>query len=163
MLNLVLKRSYKCDSYTIGHLYKVLSNGSLQYICDTVEDKDRGLNSNMTVAQILNKKVKSETAIPTGTYTVTLNVKSPKFSNFTKYPWAKEFSGYLPRLINVKGYEGVLIHVGSSAASSAGCLIVGENKVKGKVINSVATFNKLMKNYLLPAKKKGETIKLTIK
>ena len=162
MLNLILKRSYRGENYSIGHLYKKKDDGSLEYICDTIEDKDRGLNDSMSVAAIKFKKIFSKTAIPTGTYEVTLNVKSPKYSNFSKYGWAREYNGYLPRLLNVKGYDGILMHVGNTEKDSSGCLIVGYNKVKGKVINSTLAFRKLMHEYLLPAKKKNEKIQITI-
>lgn len=162
MLNLILKRTYKGKQYTIGHLYKQNADGSLVYICDTIEDVDRGLDDSMTVAQIKAKKVKDQTAIPTGTYTITMGVRSAKYSNFKKYGWSKQYGGFLPRILNVKGYDGILIHVGNTEKDTSGCLIVGQNKVKGKVINSTATFSVLMNDYLLPAKKKGETIKITI-
>lgn len=162
MLNLILKRSYRGEKYSIGHLYKKNDNGSLEYICDTIEDKDRGLTDSMSVAAIKFKKIFSKTAIPTGTYEITMNVKSPKYSNFKKYTWAKAYDGYMPRLLNVKGYDGILIHVGNTENDSSGCLIVGYNKVKGKVINSTVAFGKLMNEYLLPAKKKGEKIQITI-
>ena len=45
---------------------------------------------------------------------------------------------------------------------TAGCLIVGENKVVGKVINSKITFEKLMKNYFNPCKKRNEKITIEI-
>lgn len=35
------------------------------------------------------------------------------------------------------------MHGGNTAADTAGCIIVGENKIVGKVINSRATVNKL--------------------
>ena len=50
----------------------------------------------------------------------------------------------LPRLVNVPGYEGVLIHVGNTADDTSGCLLVGRNKVVGKVTESTATFVELM-------------------
>ena len=49
------------------------------------------------------------TAIPRGIYELTLDIVSPKFS---KYDFYKEVcNGKLPRLKNVKGFEGILIHV----------------------------------------------------
>lgn len=45
---------------------------------------------------------------------------------------------------------------------SAGCLLVGENKVVGKVINSKITFEKLMKEYLTPCKKNKEKVTIEI-
>lgn len=76
----------------------------------------------------------AKTAIPTGTYKITLDVVSPKFSQKAYY---KAFcGGKLPRLLNVKGFDGILIHKGSNADSSAGCIIVGMNTVVGGVTNS---------------------------
>ena len=150
-----LIRIYNCPTYCIGKLY---INGEWQ--CDVVEDTDRGLDDSMSVAEISKIKVYSKTAIPTGTYRVTMDVQSPKFSQYDFYK--KVCKGYLPRLIGVPGYEGVLIHCGSTAQNSAGCLLVGENKVKGRVVNSQATFKKLMKQHFMPAKVLGEEIMLTI-
>jgi hypothetical protein len=70
-----LIRAYNCATYCIGHLYV---DG--KYVCDTIEDTDRGLDKNMPLAELQRRKVKSQTAIPTGTYKVTLGVVSPKFS-----------------------------------------------------------------------------------
>ena len=134
-MELKLIRKYKKQHYCIGELY---IDG--KFFCNTIEDKDRGISQNMSVQDILNKKIYGKTAIPTGTYHVVLNVISLKFKNRA---WAKPMQGKLPRLLNVKGFDGVLIHVGNSAEDSLGCIIVGENKIKGKVINSTKTFNAL--------------------
>lgn len=148
-MNILLKRIAKKPLYTIGKLY--IDN---VYFCDVIEDTDRGLDQGMTLSEISSKKVKNETAIPTGTYTVTLNIVSPKFKN---REWAKPYNGKVPRLLNVPGFDGVLIHPGTDQNSTSGCLIVGQNKVVGKVINSQATFHALMKK--LP---RQEQIYLTI-
>lgn len=138
-MKLKLERIYTCDKYTIGKLY--IDNS---YFCDTIEDCDRGLSKCMSDSEISEKKIYGETAIPTGMYDVTLKEKSPKFSNFSKYKWAKICNGYIPRLINVPGFEGILIHVANKAEDILGCIGVGQNKVKGQVINSTTTFNKLI-------------------
>ena len=134
-MEILLKRIARCDTYTIGHIYV---DG--KYVCDDVEDKDRGLDQKLPLSVNVAKKRKGITAIPTGRYRLTLEVKSPKFSKYKAYEWCQ---GYLPRLINVPAFDGVLIHAGNSANDSEGCLIVGENKVKGKVLNSMVTLKKL--------------------
>lgn len=135
-MELTLERKFKCNGYTIGRL---LVDG--KYFCDTLEDADRGLTDAMTKEEIKSRKLKSITAIPTGVYYITLGVVSPKFGNDTYYK--KVCGGKLPRLMGVKGFEGVLIHCGNTAKDTDGCILVGENKVKGQVINSKATFRML--------------------
>lgn len=152
-MELNLKRKYKDPKYTIGDLY---INDKL--FCNTIEDTDRGLKDSMTLTDIKAKKVYGQTAIPTGTYEIDMNTVSPKFKDRS---WAKPYGGKLPRLIGVKGFDGVLIHVGNTAEDSLGCILVGKNTVKGKVKESTTTFNKLM-TLLLKAHLKGETINLII-
>ena len=137
------------DKYTIGKMY---ING--EYFCDCCEDKVRDLSK--------ETKVPNHTAIPYGTYEITLDVQSNKYSNFEKYPWAKEYNGYIPRLTNVPLFLGVLIHPGNDEQDTSGCLLCGENKVVGKVINSTKTFHRLMHEHLIPAKNRGEKIYITI-
>lgn len=156
-MELALHRRYNGPNYTIGSL---LIDGL--YFCDTLEDKNRNLSSTMNLEEINKIKVKGETAIPYGTYKVTLNVKSPKYSNLDKYKYVAFTKGYIPRLINVPGFEGILIHAGNQDKDTDGCVLVGENKVKGQVINSQATWVKLYK-LMQQAIAKGEGISITIK
>lgn len=114
---MVLKRAYKGPKYTIGHLYL---DG--QYFCDTIED----------VVRPAGVKVAGETAIPAGKYEVLIT-------------WSPRFRRMLPLLVNVPMFNGVRIHSGNTEKDSEGCIIVGENKVVGKVINSRATLTRLMK------------------
>lgn len=136
-MKLELKRIAKKSTYTIGKLYV---DG--QFVCNTLEDTDRGLTQNTPLSEIKKIKVTSKTAIPTGTYEITMNVISPRFGSKSFY---KQYAnnGRLPRLLNVPGFEGVLIHVGNTAEDSAGCILVGNNTVVGKVMNSKETFKKL--------------------
>lgn len=124
-MNLTVKRVAKKDTYTIGKLYI-----DSVYFCDTLEDKDRGLKQSDDLAYITKHKVYGETAIPTGTYNVSLTY-SPKFKKI------------LPLIENVKGFSGIRIHSGNTAQDSLGCILVGKNTVVGKVTNSRDTFNTL--------------------
>lgn len=136
-MKLELRRIFNCKQYSIGKLY---ADG--KWVCDTIEDYDRGLSQEMSLADISRIKVYRQTAIPVGTYKVTMNVQSPKFA---QKPYYKTFcDGYLPRILNVPGFDGILIHCGVSADSSAGCLIVGYNTIKGRVTNSRQAWEKLM-------------------
>ena len=140
-----VKRIFRGPEYTIGHLYV-----NDVYVCDTLEDRDRGLDYRMSLSKIKSKKVPGKTAIPTGIYKLTLDVKSPKFGSKAFY---KEVcDGYLPRLMGVPGYEGVLIHVGNNQNDTDGCILVGLNKVKGQVIDSRQIFRKLWDSYFKIAK-----------
>ena len=136
MKRILVQRTYRGSAYTIGKLF---IDGN--YICDTLEDVDRGLSSNMSEDEIKKIKIYGETAIPTGTYKVIMNVVSEKFKNRV---WAKPYKGKLPRLVDVPGYEGVLIHPGNTADDTSGCILVGRNKVKGQVVESQNTFHSLM-------------------
>lgn len=153
-MEILIKRIAKRDTYTIGKMYL---NGV--YFADTLEDKDRGLTQSMSLEEIKKIKVPGETAIPTGTYKVTLNVVSPKFS---KYPFYKEScNGRLPRLLNVPGFDGILIHVGDGyrgAKLTQGCILVGENKIKGGLLNGKTVFKQLYNKIL----KDKDNITITI-
>lgn len=150
-MKIFVKRIAKLPTYTIGKMYI-----NDKFICDTLEDPDRSLNQDMPLSEIQKKKVYGETAIPTGTYNVTMNVVSPKFKNRS---WAKPYKGKIPRLLNVPGFDGILIHPGNQASESLGCIFPGENKVKGKVLNSTIAFNKIMSILL---NNKDEELTITI-
>ena len=138
-----INRIARKERYTIGNMYV-----DDTYFCDTLEDADRELTDTMEIDEILAKKVKAQTAIPTGKYDVILTF-SPRFKRI------------LPLLLNVKGFEGIRIHPGNTAEDTEGCLLVGENKAKGQVLNSRATFEKLM-SVLLGCEKKKEKVTITI-
>ena len=137
---LTLDRKYKLPTYTIGKLY---IDG--EYFCDTLEDKDRGLTDGMTVSEISKIKIKKETAIPTGTYKVTIT-------------YSNRFKKNMPLINDVKGFEGIRIHSGNTDKDTEGCVLVGFNKVKGNVINSRDTYNKLFS-----VLSKSNNITITIK
>lgn len=143
-MKLFLKRKFKGETYTIGDLY---IDGI--FFCNTLEDKVRNLpatcpNTPKWVMCKCKEKKYAETAIPAGTYKISMQM-SPKYKKL------------MPCLLNVPHFLGILIHAGNTAIDSAGCILVGKNTVKGKVLNSKATMDALMKRL-----KKSSVISITI-
>jgi hypothetical protein len=157
-MDLRLKRTYLWETCTIGHLY---IDG--QYFCDTLEDKVRDLNKDGDLNDIGEGKVYGKTAIPYGRYEITMKVQSPKFS---KYQFYRDVcNGYLPRLLNVRHFDGILLHVADGYKGAdllSGCIGVGDNKIKGGLLNGKQTFISLYKT-LKEADNRGEKIWITIK
>lgn len=159
-MELKVDRKYKKSTYTISNL---TVDG--KWVCNVIEDRDRGLHQGMSLAQIKSIKIKSQTAIPSGRYRVTMKVVSPKFYQKAYY---KDFCmGKLPRLLNVPGFDGILIHAGNivtglaTAGMSAGCLLMGMNTIKGKLTQTRECFAKVYK-MMEEADKKGEEIWVSI-
>lgn len=134
-MELKLLRKYSKPSYTIGHLY---IDG--KYFCDTLEDVVRDL--------VTEKKVKGRTAIPAGRYRVILN-------------WSPRFGKVLPLLLLVPQFDGARIHSGNDADDTEGCILVGENRERGKVLNSRATMDRLMQ-VLISANNRNEEMWITV-
>ena len=156
-MELKLIRKYRCSNYCIDKLY---ING--EYFSDALEDPDRSLTDTMNLEEIKKIKIKGNTCIPYGTYNITLDVYSPKFGNKSYY---KEVcNGKVPRLLNVKGFDGILIHVGDGPNGhrlTEGCVLIGRNTIKGGLTEGKKYFQ-LLYNQMLEAKKRGEKIKITI-
>ena len=153
-MKIEVERRWKKETYTIGRLYV---DGV--YFCNTLEDKSRGLKQTDSLFFIKQRKVYGETAIPTGTYTIAMNVTSPKYSASAWY-W-QLCKGKVPRLMNVPGWEGVLIHTGNNALQTYGCILVGKNTKVGQLTESKATFKALYKE-MKKAYDEGEEITITI-
>ena len=156
-MKMILQRIAKKADYTIGHLY---IDGV--YFCDTLENRDRGLSKDMDELQIRKLKVAARTAIPTGEYRVDMDTVSPKYKQ-RKASWAKPYGYKLPRLMGVKGFAGILIHVGNTERDTDGCLLVGLNKKKGELWGSKLKFHELMDTHLVPAQQRGERITIEVR
>ena len=124
-------------------------------ICDTLEDEVRTLNSAFD-------KVYGKTAIPYGRYQIAMNVISPKFG-FMPY-YIEVCQGMLPRLMNVPYFEGILIHVADGYRGAdllQGCIGVGDNKIKGGLVNGKQRFSQLY-DLLNKSYKKGEKLWISV-
>lgn len=131
-MKLQVKRRYLGEEYTIGTMSIDFENGfGWQYFSDTMEDKVRDLNKDGDLQDVGETKVYGKTAIPYGTYKIIITKRIDK--------------GYMvPYLLDVKEFTGILIHPGSIPAHTEGCILVGFNKIKGQLVDSKATFDKLM-------------------
>ena len=153
-MKLKVERRWPKATYTIGRLY---IDGI--YYCNTLEDADRGLKWTDPLSFIQSRKVAGETAIPKGKYTITMNVTSPKYAGVA---WYWNFCrGKMPRLLHVPGFDGILIHPGSDALSTRGCVLVGKNTKFGKLTDSKACFQQVYK-LMKAAADKGEEITIEI-
>lgn len=148
-----IERRWPKAGYTVGRLHV---DGVLW--CNTMEDTDRGLDQSMTVVAIKARKVRGQTAIPKGTYEVTLTV-SPKFA---KKPWGAKYGGLVPILLRVKGFDGIRIHPGTTAEDTSGCILPGLNTKVGQLTESVFSYFRLMDEVFMPAYRAGETVTLEI-
>lgn len=153
-MKLMTDRAWRKDTYTIGRFFV---DGMRFY--ETLEDRDRGLKQTDSLDHILKVKVPGETAIPSGTYEVRIDIVSPKYK---AVKWYDDLcGGRMPRIMNVPGYDGILIHPLTSALDSRGCIGVGRNTIKGKITSSRETFKALYKK-MEEAVKRGETITIEI-
>lgn len=111
-------RKYRKDGYTIGRVY---IDGV--FFCNSLEDTDRGLEQYMSVGEIMTKKLAGQTAIPAGDYKIA-RTYSPRFKRL------------VPQIMNVKGFAGVRVHAGNTAADTEGCVLLGDNTQVGRLANS---------------------------
>lgn len=126
-MKLKLVRIVTWSNYTEGKLY---IDGA--YFCDTLEDTDRGLDQNMSEFEINRRKVYGQTCIPSGEYKVILNMSS-------------RFKKILPRILDVKGFEGILMHAGNTVQDSSGCILLGTKCSDGVLMNSRKAVDALIK------------------
>ena len=185
-MEIVVKRIAKKNTYTIGRLY-LLADGDVKrkalsgrnagdkrsfrnsfdmeklskdtYFCDTLEPTWRNLKGiDLSLEEVdarysrqsgkVARKIPGHTAIPEGSYRVLVTL-SPRFKE------------WLPYIQGVPDFEGIRIHVGNYPDDTQGCILVGENRLKGMVVNSRIWLHRLMKR-IREVEKEGEAVWITI-
>lgn len=147
-MEILNKTYFRGSTYTLSHLY---IDG--MFMCDILEDVVRELpatcpNTPKGLECRCPEKIKGQTAIPAGRYEC-------------DFSYSPRFKRNLLEIKNVPHFIGIRLHAGNKDADTEGCLLPGENKVKGQVINSRAWETKL-NSMFEEAKKKGEKIFITI-
>lgn len=94
-------------------------------------------------------KIAHETAIPAGTYKVTMEL-SPKFKK------------RLPLLHDVPGFTGILIHSGNTAEDTWGCILVGQRIVGTHRIEGGSIAMPTLAEKIEDAIKNGEEVTIEI-
>ena len=169
-MELILRRIAKKKSYTIGRLYieeqtpsplplkgenghqqgltpsqihstSPLEGGREGGLCDTLEPTWRDYKHGA-------RKIKGCSAIPEGRYPVVIT-------------WSPKFQKWLPLLLHVPLFDGIRIHAGNTSCDTEGCILVGENRKVGMVLNS-NTWVKRLKDKIVEAKERGEGVWITI-
>jgi hypothetical protein len=105
-MKLGLIRDIRGKHFTLGKLY---IDG--QFFCYTCEDAVR------------QTKIYGETAIPPGSYNVSLT-------------WSNRFKRVLPLIENVPNFSGIRIHAGNTAADTEGCPLIGLTRTAEGVADS---------------------------
>lgn len=139
---LVIRQNFT-DEYTEGRLY---ING--KYICDTLEDCDRNLDSSMSEDEIINKKIYGKTAIPTGRYKVIID-------------YSNKFKKNLIHILEVKCFDGIRCHSLNEASQSLGCIGVGKKTSNGWISESRKTYS-IIHKIVSDAIDSGENVYITI-
>lgn len=91
--------------------------------CYTLEDATREVVG-QSVAQW---KVPGRTAIPIGTYQVTID-------------WSTRFRCLMPHILNVPGFDGIRVHPGNTWHDTEGCPLVGRNSAAGAIYGAWEVF-----------------------
>lgn len=116
---LLIRDEYQLER-TFGRLFFVNSySKTSEFLAFTLEDT------------VTFKKYFGESAIPAGNYTIKLT-KSPKFDKI------------LPRLYDVPGFEGILIHSGNDEHDTNGCILVATNRTEDKIYNCKPALDKII-------------------
>lgn len=113
-MTLRLRREPTVDGVTLG----ALSIDGV-WCCWTLEDAIREAPGQ----PVASWKVDRQTAIPHGTYRLRLSL-------------SHRFDQVLPELLEVPGFSGIRIHAGNTIEDTAGCVLVGRNRVGSNLTGS---------------------------
>lgn len=146
-MKITLKRIHSNKESTLGLLY---INGV--FACFTLEDQKQ------------KTKVMHETAIPAGTYDVTLRNSGTFHVNYSKkFPDIHKGTLWIR---NIPGFEYVLIHIGNTDNDTSGCILVGDTATqnvtnRGFIGDSTKAYKRIYPQ-IATALSNGEKVSITI-
>lgn len=137
-MRLLLQREPSTAKSTPGQLFLVRPDGSRSFLCYTLEDLVRD-----------GPKVPSATAIPVGTYVLTLN-------------HSQRFNKPLPLLMSVPNFVGVRLHGGNTHADTEGCPLLGLQRLSADRIANCAPAVSAVMALIRQAQALGQVPKIEI-
>lgn len=122
----------------------------------TCEDRDRGLEQSMNLADIERLKVRKQTCIPVGVYSVS-RTYSPAMGHRTD-------DGRMILLHDVPGFRGIRCHPGNSSVDTEGCILPGlaRDVDEGEVSKSTPAW-KWLDARVRECDTRGETVLIEIR
>ena len=128
-MDIKVKRTIFTDKTSIGQFY---IDG--KFFCFTCEDKTRAPEET---------KVYGETAIPYGTYEITLRQEGNIYADYKiRFKDIGNERGML-WIRNIPGFEWVLIHIGNYSRDTLGCILVGTQYETDAILNSTIAYKKI--------------------
>ncbi len=121
-MDIQIVRTTRTEKSTIGIL---TIKG--QFACYTLEPTDRGLKQEMSLNEIIERKIKGVTCIPEGFYKVSID-------------YSDKFNKRMPLINSVLDYQGIRIHQGNYPQDTQGCILLGRNKLVDEITDSRSAF-----------------------
>lgn len=104
-------------------------------VCGNATEGDLYIGS-----EVFCETLEPSSPIAAGTYRVDVGTVSPRFKSRA---WATPYGGRVPRLVDVPGHSGILIHPGNTAADTSGCILVGTRCACGALSESRKAYDTL--------------------
>ena len=140
-MKLTIHRRESFGGATIGKLH---IDGV--FACATLEDQVREIEG----VPVSDWKIKGKTAIPQGSYRVTLEY-SPRFGTDT------------PTIHNVPGFTSIRMHAGNVSGDTEGCILLGMQATEISLVGGTSRpAVNLVKQELLQAIERGDSITIDI-